>query len=71
MHNYLQKYSFESESTDLPAVWNAFQKAIRDGGGWREVSILTSKTMKNHTGSKSEIFEGVHKIAKKVTTSSC
>ena len=62
MHNYLQICS-ESESTDLYTVWNAFQKAIHDGGDWRQVSILTSETMKNHTGLKSEIFEGVHKIA--------
>ena len=52
-------------------MWNAFQKAIHDGTGWREVSILTLETMKNHTGSESEIFDGVLKIAEKVLTRSC
>ena len=70
MDNYLQICSSESESTDLYTVWNAFQKAIYDGRGWREVSILTSEIvkMKNHPGLKWEIFEGVLRIAGKVLT---
>ena len=52
-------------------MWNAFQKAIYDGRGWREVSILTAEIMKRHPDSKLEIFEGVLRIAEKVLTITC
>ena len=63
---HLQGYFCENESPDLATVWKSFENAIFTGRGLRELSKHTAEIMENHSGWKVEVFESVHKIARKV-----